>query len=82
MVPAANPSVGSFNTSGNQNPAPPATGVVNYTVDARAFVIGSGSTADCSPSDMQTNMTATSTPLTVVAGTPVTAATLAFSGCQ
>ncbi|HKE33380.1 MAG TPA: DUF4382 domain-containing protein [Candidatus Angelobacter sp.] len=82
MVPAANPSVGSFNTSGNQNPAPPATGVVNYTVDARAFVIGSGSTADCSPSDMQTNMTATSTPLTVVAGTPVTAATLAFTGCQ
>src|SRR5262249_33356993 len=81
-VPAANPSVGSFSTSGNQNPAPPATGVVNYTVDARAFVVGGGNTADCSPSDMQTSSTSTSTPLTVTGGTAVTAATLAFTGCQ
>ena len=81
-VPAGNPSVGSFSSSGNQNPAPPATGAVNYTVDAAAFVVGGGGTADCSPADMQTNMTSTSTPLTVIAGTSVTAATLAFSGCQ
>ncbi|HEY6967975.1 MAG TPA: DUF4382 domain-containing protein [Candidatus Angelobacter sp.] len=82
MVPAANPSVGAFSTSGNQNPAPPATGAVNYTVDGRAFVPGGGSSPDCNPSDMQTSSTSTNTPLVVTAGTTVTAATLAFSGCQ
>jgi len=75
-VPASNPSVGAFNTSGNQTPAPPAGGAVDYTVDAVAFVPGSGSTLDCSPSDLQTS------PLAVTAGSSVTAPTLPFSGCQ
>ncbi len=78
-VPAANPSVGAFSASGAQNPAPPAGGAVDYTVDARAF---SASAPDCTNPDMQTNMTSTSGPLAVVAGTSVTAQTLAFSGCQ
>lgn len=82
MVPAANPSVGAFSSSGNQMPAPPATGVVNYTVDARAFLTDGSGTADCTTSDMQTSSTSTATPLTAVAGTSVTAATLAFTGCQ
>jgi hypothetical protein len=81
-VPAANPSVGAFNTSGTQTPTPPATGTVNYTMDARAFVVGGGSSPDCNPSDVQTSSTSTSTPLTATAATSVTAATLAFTGCQ
>jgi len=75
-VPASNPSVGAFNTSGNQTPAPPAGGAVDYTVDAVAFVPGSGSTLDCSPSDLQTN------PLAVTTGNSVMTPTLPFSFCQ
>lgn len=83
QVPAANPSVGAFSTSGAQSPAPPAGGAVDYTVDARAFVSGGGNTTDCNPnSDLQTSQTSTSTPLMAVAGTSATAHTLAFSGCQ
>ena len=81
-VPAANPSVGTFSTSGTQNPTPPGIGVVNYTVDARAFVIGGGTTADCNPSDLQTSSTSGNTPLTVTGGSSPIAATLAFTGCQ
>lgn len=78
-VPAANPSVGAFNTSGTQTPAAPAGGNVDYTVDARAFL---ASAPDCSSPDMQTSLTSTSTPLSVLAGVSVSAQTLAFSGCQ
>lgn len=81
-IPAANPSVGTFTAGGNQNPAPPAPGTVNYTVDANAFVPGSAGQADCSPSNLQTSQTDTNAPLTVTPGGGVTAATLAFSGCQ
>jgi Domain of unknown function (DUF4382) len=81
-VPAMNPSVGAFSTSGNQTPAPPASGTVDYTVDAVAFTPGSASTLDCSPSDLQTSQTNTSAPLAVTVGNSLTAATLAFTGCQ
>ena len=81
-VPAANPSVGAFSSSGNQSPALPAAGAVNYTLDAGAFVPGSAGQADCSPSDLQTSQTNSSTPLTVTSGVSVTAATLAFTGCN
>ncbi len=81
-VPALNPSAGSFATSGSQKPAAPASGSVNYTVDARAFVPGGGGALDCNPSDLQTSSTSTNTNLTVTPGTNVNAATLAFSGCQ
>ena len=81
-MPALNPSVGSFSTSGIQKPAAPASGPVNYTVDARAFVAGRGGALDCNPSDVQTSSTSTNTNLTVTAGANVSAATLAFSGCQ
>jgi hypothetical protein len=79
-VPAANPSVGSFSTSGNQSPAAPAGGPVDYTVDARAFAPGGA--LDCTPSDLQTSSTVSNATLAVTAGGSVTAATLAFSGCQ
>ncbi len=78
-VPAANPSVGTFSTSGHQTPAPPAAGPVQYTVDAMAFAAGQ---SDCSPSELQTSKTSTNAPLVVSSGSPVTAATLAFSGCN
>jgi hypothetical protein len=81
-VPAANPSAGTFSSSGNQSPAPPATGAVNYTLDAAEFVPGSAGQADCSPSDLQTSQTSSSTPLTVTPGVSVTGATLAFTGCN
>jgi hypothetical protein len=81
-VPAANPSVGAFSTSGHQTPAPPAAGPVQYTIDAMAFVPGMAGQSDCSPSELQTIKTNTNAPLVVTSGTGVTAATLAFSGCN
>jgi len=80
-VPALNPSVGMY-AVGNQNPAAPASGPVNYTVDGLAFVSGGGGTLDCSPSEMQTSSTSINTSLTVTPGASVTAATLMFTGCQ
>jgi hypothetical protein len=81
-VPAANPSVGTFTATGNQTPAPPPGGTVGYSLDANAFVPGSAGTADCSPSNLQTSQTSANAPLTVTVGGSVTAATLAFTGCQ
>jgi hypothetical protein len=55
---------------------------VKRTVDANALVPGSAGVLDCNPSNLQTSNTVGSTPLTVLPGGPVTAATLAFTGCQ
>jgi hypothetical protein len=81
-VAAANPSVGTFRTSASQQPAAPASGPVDYSVDAVAFVTGGGGVLDCSPSEMQTSSTTSNTTLSVTPATSVTAATLAFTGCQ
>jgi hypothetical protein len=81
-VPAANPSVGAFVTTGTQTPAAPPGEAVNYTMDALAFVPGQAGTADCTPSHLQISQTSTNTPLTTTAATTVTAATMAFSSCQ
>lgn len=81
-LPAANPSVGTFMAGGNQTPAPPPGGTVSYSLDVNAFVPGSGGTADCSPSNLQTSETNTNAPLNVTSGTSVTAATLTLTGCQ
>lgn len=80
-VPASNPSVSAFKM-GNQSPAAPLAPPVGYTIDAIAFVPGSGGQLDCSPSEMQTNQTSANTPLNVTSGMSVTAATLTFTGCQ
>jgi hypothetical protein len=82
QIPAGNPSIGTFNSGGNQTPNPPAGPPVNYTVDANAFIPGSGGQSDCSPSNMQTSMTDSNAPLTVTAGGSANAAALAFTGCQ
>jgi hypothetical protein len=81
-VPALNPSVGVFSTSGNQTPAPPAGGAVDYTMYAVAFIPGSGGTLDCNPSELQTSQTSTNAPLAVSAGNSLAAANLAFTSCQ
>jgi hypothetical protein len=81
-VPALNPSVGSFVAGASQKPVAPAAGPVSYTIDAFAFATDGTSTLDCSPSEVKTNSTTTSTPLTVTSGMSTSAATLAFSGCQ
>jgi hypothetical protein len=81
-VPGMNPSVGAFTASAVQKPAAPASGAVNYTIDARASTIASTPVADCSPSDVQTSSTTTNTALEAMPGMSATAATLAFSGCQ
>ena len=74
-LPAANPSVGAVNTAGNQSPAPPASGVVNYNIDGQAFASGS-TLPDCTNPDQQVPVN------NVTAGNPFTAAALAFTGCQ
>jgi hypothetical protein len=81
MVPAANPSVGAFSSSGKQSPASPPSGAVNYALDGMAFQPGMAGQSDCSPSELQTNKTEGNAPLTVTPGGSVTAATLAFTGC-
>lgn len=77
QVPALNPSVGAFSTSGitfTQAAAP-----VNYVLDAIAFVPNSGGTLNCTPSEFKS-----ATPITVTAGTTVNPPppTIAFTGCQ
>jgi hypothetical protein len=81
-VPPANPSVGAFTAGPAQTPAAPAAGPVNYTIDAIAFVSGAAPQLDCTPSNLQTNQTSMSTPLTAVSGMSATAATLSFTGCN
>jgi len=81
-VPGANPSIGGFNSGGNQTPAIPASGSATYTIDANAFAPGSAGLADCNPSNLQTNMTTANATLSVAPGTGATAATLAFTLCQ
>jgi len=81
-VAAATPSLGTFSTSGVQNPAAPLSGSVNYSVDAIAFVPGGGGTLDCSPSELKTSSNSNNTSLVVTAGSSVTSAPLSFTGCQ
>jgi hypothetical protein len=80
LVPASNPVVGTFTTSGTIY-AGPALGDVLYRVNARAFVPGSGGTANCSPSSLTTDKDNQANPLKATAGTSVTAEALAFTGC-
>jgi hypothetical protein len=81
FVPGSNPMVGTFTESGTVYEPPP-TGDILYSVGAQAFVPGGEGTANCSPSTLTTNFLSDgATPLAVTVGTPVTAETLAFTGC-
>ncbi len=79
-VPAMNPNIGAF-SSGGTTYTQDTVSAVSYTVDALAFVVSSGGTADCSPSELQTASLKGGGSLTVTPGASFTAATLAFTGC-
>jgi hypothetical protein len=75
QVPAMNPSVGTFSATGTTYTS--ASGEVDYTLDALAFVPHSGNAPDCTPSEQKS-----AAPIVVTAGTTVNAPVIAFTGCQ
>jgi len=80
VVPASNPTVGTF-SAGKTTITAPATGDVLYTVEADA----SNPTSDaamCSPSSQTTSKDGAAMPLKVTAGATTTAAELDFTGCS
>ncbi len=80
VVPASNPTVGTF-SAGKTTITAPATGDVLYTVEADA----SNPTSDaamCSPPSQTTSKDGTAMPLKVTAGATTTAAELNFTGCS
>ncbi len=81
LVPASNPSVGTFSSSGT-NYSVPVSGNVQYGIDADSFTPDGSNTPDCSPSDVTTSLDVGGGPLTVALGVTVTAKTLIFTGCQ
>src|SRR5258708_640586 len=80
VVPASNPTVGTF-SAGKTTITAPATGDVLYTVEADATNPASDA-AMCSPSSQTTGKDATAMPLKVTAGATTTAAELDFTGCS
>ena len=81
VVPASNPSVGSFLPGGFTYSAP-AAGDVLFTVDAQAAVPLSGGTFDCTPSEIMTSTDINNQPLKVTAATPTNVARTDFAGCS
>ncbi|MGH9395187.1 MAG: DUF4382 domain-containing protein [Terriglobales bacterium] len=73
-LPAAPATVGAFAAAGTTYSA--GSGAASYTVEAAAAIPSSGGTADCSPSSLTTSA------VTVAGGGSVSAAALAFTGCQ
>lgn len=80
-VPASNPSVSTYSSSGTTYSVPQ-PGNVPYTVDAQAFTADGSNTPDCSPSDVNTTSDAGGGPLLAAAGATVTVKTLSFTSCQ
>ena len=80
VVPASNPTVGTF-SAGKTTITAPATGDVLYTVEADATNPASDA-AMCSPSSQTTSKDATAMPLKVTAGAATTAAELDFTVCS
>ena len=81
VVPATNPSVGIFSSSGFSFTAP-AAGDVPFTVDARAAVPMSGGVPDCSPSEVMTSKDINNAQLKVTAATTTDVARIDFTGCS
>jgi hypothetical protein len=81
VVPASNPSVGMFSSSGVSYTAP-ASGNVLFTVDAQASVPMSGGAMDCMPPEMTTAKDINGQPLKVTAATMTTVARIDFTGCS
>ena len=81
VVPASNPNVGVFSSSGVTYTAP-ASGDVLFTVDAQAFVPMSGGTKDCMPSEISTSKDDGGLALKAIAATTTKVARIDFSGCS
>src|SRR5258707_1589392 len=81
VVPASNPHVGVFVSSGVSFTAP-ASGDVLFTVDARAFVPMSGGTVDCTPSEVTSSKDDSNMPLKAIAAMTTKVARIDFSGCS
>jgi hypothetical protein len=83
VVPASNPSVAVFASSGLSFSAP-ASGDVLFTVDAQAAVPMSGGKSDCMPPEIMTANDASTPPqpLKVAAGMTTNVARMDFSGCS
>lgn len=81
VEPASNPVVGAF-SSGKVSYSPPASGSVNYSVAASAFVPMGGGTTDCSPASKTVSTNTLSNPLAVTAGATATSEEIDFSGCS
>jgi hypothetical protein len=81
QLPGAPANAGSFSASGTTwTQATAAT--VDTTVEADAFVPSSGGTPDCTPAVETTTQTSAAAALSLGPGLSLTAATLAFTGCQ
>lgn len=81
VVPASNPSVGIFSSSGFTFSAP-AAGDALFTVDAQAARPMSGGTPDCTPSELTTSKDAATNPLKALPATTTNVAEIDFSGCS
>jgi uncharacterized protein DUF4382 len=81
IVPASNPSFGTFAAGGTVFSVP-ATGSVLFKVEARAFRPNSGGIVTCSPTSFTVNQDSTSAPLAVTAGATTTAKQIDFTGCS
>jgi hypothetical protein len=80
VVPASNPNVGVFSSSGVAYTAPSA-GDVLFTVDAIAAQPMSGGVLDCVPSEQTTSKDINNQPLKVIAGGTTNVARIDFTGC-
>jgi hypothetical protein len=81
VVPASNPNVGVFTSSGVTYSSP-ATGDVLFTVDAIAAQPLSGGVPDCVPPEQTTSKDLNNQPLKVTAGMATNVARIDFSGCS
>jgi hypothetical protein len=81
VVPASNPNVGVFTSSGVTYSAP-TTGDVLFTVDANAAQPLSGGVPDCAPPEQTTSRDLNNQPLKVSAGVTTNVARIDFSDCS
>lgn len=81
IVPASNPSVGTF-VAGTVTYGAPAAGAVSYSVQAQASQPMSGGVTFCSSPTQTINLNSSGQPLQVTAGATVAAKEIDFSGCM
>jgi len=81
VVPASNPNVGVFASSGVTFTAP-AAGDVLFSVDAQAAMPMSGGTADCTPPEIVIAKDANGQPLKVTAAMTTNVGEIDFKGCS